>query len=88
MTTYYLNIPELVQKSINNTILGNGQNSNIVTILQHPISDDEDRNRIHLQNNTVFNELTVYFTDQNGNEVAFDDFVVTLDLIKKADKIY
>ncbi len=88
MTTYFLHMPQLVQKSINNTILGNGANSDIVTILQHPISDDDDRNQIQLQANTVFNELTVYFTDQNGDETTFDDFVVTLDLIKKADKIY
>ena len=63
MTTYYLHIPELVQKSVNNTILGNGANSDIVTILQHPISDDDDRNKIHLQRQTVFNELAIYFTD-------------------------
>ena len=86
--TYYLHMPELIQKSINNTILGDGGNSDIVTILQQPINDDNDRSRIHLNEQTVFNEITVYFTDANGAETTFDDFVIVLDVVKKSDKIY
>ena len=87
MTAKYLHCGNLLRKTINNSMDGLGNNTEIIAMIDGKQNDDFDRFNICLNENTHFNEFTFYFTDVAGNIVTPTDFVLVLDVEKTTGKI-
>ncbi len=72
---------DIMEKTINNSLLGNGQDSDIILLISSPLQYTSDR--FNLYSRTMFFELTFYFTD-GSNVIAVNDFNILLDYEKPA----
>ena len=76
----FLHSPTLMNKTINNTLNGKGQISDIIALLTDPLHYTTDRHVLH--SNTMFFKMEFYFSDGAGNIIAMNDFDILIDYEK------
>ena len=84
----YIHCPELADKSINQNLDGVGRPTDIVGLINTANqNNEENKHTLFLNKESVFEKLSFYFTDKDGNRVNMNsyDFTIILDVEKSTE---
>ena len=79
----FLHVPTLMAKTVNNSIDGEGYNTDMVMLLSDSLTHNTDRHTLYLNSAVVFYELDVFFSDGQGTKINVTDFDILIDYEKK-----